>query len=238
MLSGCCFGNQLGNQSLAIFFMQVRKQIFWLYSSSLVVFRLSHRISNPRYQSVVLVAFWSVLTVWLTTFICLRNCAILATVVTLSTRLLKHEIVAWILCVAFVCNCGSSWLVYQLSEPATYYREYQLYIYLAVKVLNFNIHLRRNPATKIDTDALLLFVEYMLYPPYAALLIVLFEDYCAQRRSIKETPPQSWSWMGLRLAFWFCFVELSLHFTRVNAFFNAPFTMITNLHNYESKSIF
>lgn len=75
----------------------------------------------------------------------------------------------------------------------------------------------------------------MLYPPYSSLLIVLFEDYCIQRNQTnnEEQTAKSILWMSARLVFWFYFIELALHFTRVNAFFNAPFTMISNLNNYE-----
>jgi hypothetical protein len=77
----------------------------------------------------------------------------------------------------------------------------------------------------------------MLYPPYSSLLIVLFEDYCDQRKTCKRQSVASILWMSIRLIFWFYFIEAALHFVRVNAFFNAPFTMITNLNNYECKKV-
>lgn len=84
---------------------------------------------------MLLIGFWTCLTVWLTTLTCVRNCAALALIVTLSTLAFRHEIIAWIMCVLFVCNCGSNYIVYDLASPQTYYREYQLYIYLSVKVI-------------------------------------------------------------------------------------------------------
>jgi hypothetical protein len=75
----------------------------------------------------------------------------------------------------------------------------------------------------------------MFYPPYSSLLIVLFEDYCVQRQQVVQQSPKSLTWMAFRLTFWFYFVELSLHFIRTNAFFNAPFTVVNNLNNYECE---
>lgn len=60
-------------------------------------------------------------------------------VVTLCTLTYKREIVAWITCIVFVCSCGSAYIEYKLDEPQTYYREYQLYVYLAVKVRDIHL---------------------------------------------------------------------------------------------------
>ncbi|KAI6217035.1 MBOAT family protein [Aphelenchoides fujianensis] len=201
-----------------------------------VVYRMILRVRNERQQSVLLVGFWLLLTTWLTTPTCVLNCLLLCLVVTAATQLFKSELVAWALCVLFVCNCGASWIHYD-NEPQTYYREYQLYIYLSVKVLNFNIHLRRNSVDKLSVDHVLSFLEYAFYPPYSSLLIVLFEDYCAQRKKPQPFDPKHVLFYALRLTFWFYLIEFALHFTRVNAFFSAPFTLVNNFHNYELFSI-
>lgn len=96
----------------------------------------------------------------------------------------------------------------------------------------------RNQTKKLDFDLILTFLEYMFYPPYSSLLIVLFEDYCVQREERQDKQSvRTLLWMAVKLGFWFYFIELYLHFTRVNAFFNAPFTMISNLNNYERESL-
>lgn len=91
-----------------------------------------------------------------------------------------------------------------------------------------NKHLETNPYLVIS------FMEYLLYPPYCSTLIVLFEDYIKQRRNLKPVNWRQILFLAVRLLFWFFVTELSLHFMRFNAFFNAPFTMMTGLHNYQS----
>ncbi|KAI6214417.1 MBOAT family protein [Aphelenchoides besseyi] len=150
-----------------------------------VVYRMVREIRNERLRSLMLIIFWLGLNTWLTSSICIINCLLLCIVVTALTRLLKTELVAWILCVVFVCCCSSSWIKYDQSDEQTYYREYQLYIYLSVKPTN---------------------IKHVLF--YA-----------------------------FRLIFWFYLIELALHFTRVNVFFSAPYTLANNFHNYELFSI-
>ncbi|KAI6187462.1 Protein-cysteine N-palmitoyltransferase HHAT [Aphelenchoides besseyi] len=200
-----------------------------------VIYRMIREIRNERLRSLMLIIFWLGLNTWLTSSICIINCLLLCIVVTALTRLLKTELVAWILCVVFVCSCSSSWIKYDQSDEQTYYREYQLYIYLSV--LNFNIHLRRNPNVQLNFDLLCSFLEYAFYPPYTSLLIVLFEDYCQQKKNIKSTNIKHVLFYAFRLIFWFYLIELALHFTRVNVFFSAPYTLVNNFHNYELFSI-
>uniref|UniRef100_A0A915EFA0 RNase H type-1 domain-containing protein n=1 Tax=Ditylenchus dipsaci TaxID=166011 RepID=A0A915EFA0_9BILA len=170
---------------------------------------------------------------------------LLTTTITFYT---KTQVCAWISCLVFVVKAGV-WAPFS-SSPNNYYREFNMYLYTSIQILNFCIYLakqRNQGLVQINFRLTLDYLEYLLYPMYSTALIVLFEDFHQQYESLRNRIGAKTEkalpsvrcilCRALRLIFWFYFLELALHFCHVNAFFNSPFTMLKGLHNYEKASI-
>ncbi|KAI1697794.1 MBOAT, membrane-bound o-acyltransferase family domain-containing protein [Ditylenchus destructor] len=165
------------------------------------------------------------------------------------TFYLRHQAFAWVSCLVFVLKAGD-WAPFS-KNPSSYYREFNVYLYTSVQILNFCIYLsKRRKSGEIksfDFRLILNYLEYLLYPMYSTVLIVLFEDFQSQMDSLRSKIAQGNSpiipsvrcilWQSIRLVFWFVFLECFLHLCGVNAYFNSPFTMLSGLHNYEKASI-
>uniref|UniRef100_A0A1I7RMC7 Protein-cysteine N-palmitoyltransferase HHAT n=1 Tax=Bursaphelenchus xylophilus TaxID=6326 RepID=A0A1I7RMC7_BURXY len=201
-----------------------------------ICFRLAQKIPSRTQESLFLVIVWTAMMVQIHSWSCFFICTALALVITGLVAYFRLELIAWVGCILFVLNSGPQYLPYSM-QPDVYYREYQMYVYTAVKILNFNIYLCRNKEVAINPYLVLLYIEYLLYPPFCSTLIVLFDDFKNQRHNQKPFQPKEMVILALRLGLWFGVVELALHFLRFNAFFNAPFTTMTGLHNYQVVSI-
>ncbi|CAD5221141.1 unnamed protein product [Bursaphelenchus okinawaensis] len=207
-----------------------------IYTLHSLIFSLVKSRLSQKHQPFILVPLWMVLMVQGHSWPCFWICLTLAVITTLIVGYCRNELMAWVICVVFVLNSGPQYIPYSM-DPGVYYREYQMYVYTAVKILNFNIYLCRNKNINITPTLLTLFTEYLLYPPFCSTLIVLFDDFQKQRYNEKKFNIKTTVCLAMRLVFWFSIIEMALHFLRFNAFFNAPFTTMKHLHNYKVVSI-
>lgn len=157
---------------------------------------------------------------------------------------MRRQLFCWIFAIVFISKI-SDFAPFS-RDPTKYYREFNLYLYSIIKVINLCIYLARNKDQRLDQKLALDFCAYMLYPPYSMALIVLFEDFRKQY-SIAMHSQSDWEPISsllrriLRIASKLCFsfflLEMLLHLCRVNALFNSPFTMLKNYNNYELASM-
>uniref|UniRef100_A0A914YKJ4 Uncharacterized protein n=1 Tax=Panagrolaimus superbus TaxID=310955 RepID=A0A914YKJ4_9BILA len=157
-----------------------------------------------------------------------------AFVTIIITAHFRNQWLAWTICLSFVIY-ANKYAYFSLPLEVSYI-EYSFYLYTAIQILNVCIFLSRNPQQSLDFDLFLQFFEYFLYPPYSITLIVLFEDFQNQIRSMRQRSLVGNIW-AIRLIIWYFFIEVFLHFIHANAVVSAPFTLIGGLTNYEVASI-
>lgn len=144
----------------------------------------------------------------------------------------------WLLCIVFIVRATQ--IVPFSSGTHIFYREFNIYLYGSIKILNLALFLcdlkpGKSDFSKIMADSLI----YFSYLPYSMTLIVRFEDFIQQFETWQKTTEICWNsvkcalWFGFRLVFWFGFIELILHFIHVQALFNSPDSLVNSLNSYE-----
>ncbi|PIO55743.1 hypothetical protein TELCIR_22869, partial [Teladorsagia circumcincta] len=117
---------------------------------------------------------------------CVLILAAFAAIVTALTAATRSIVIPWVLCISFILK-GTELLPFTM-ENHTFYREFNVYLYGAIKILNFALYLCNNKEKKYS-DVWMDHLVYMTYLPYAMTLIVLFEDFTSQlqRRLTRAT---------------------------------------------------
>lgn len=142
----------------------------------------------------------------------------------------------WIMCIGFIAKATQ--FVPFSSGTHIFYREFNIYLYGSIKILNFSLFFAEKPE-KSDSKLLIKSLIYFAYLPYSMTLIVRFEDFLEQFEKWQATTVIHWNslrsagWFGLRLAFWFGFIDFLLHFVHVQALFNSPDSLVNSLNVYE-----
>ncbi|KAF1756393.1 hypothetical protein GCK72_012846 [Caenorhabditis remanei] len=148
----------------------------------------------------------------------------------------------WIMCIGFIAKATQ--IVPFSSGTHIFYREFNIYLYGSIKILNFALFFAEN-WKKIENSRVLLTESllYFSYLPYSMTLIVRFEDFreqfhkWEQNREICVNSLKNAIWFGIRLAFWFGFMDFLLHFVHVQALFNSPDSLVNSLNVYEVCAI-
>uniref|UniRef100_A0A183BXZ5 Protein-cysteine N-palmitoyltransferase HHAT-like protein n=1 Tax=Globodera pallida TaxID=36090 RepID=A0A183BXZ5_GLOPA len=205
------------------------------------VFRLVLQLPlSKNGRSLLLIPFWFALNAYLASVQSVLL-AIFCTFAVLSITLLTGcQLFAWAIAILAISKV-SEWAPFS-TDPSKYYREFNLYLYSAIKAINLSIFMLRNrSAVRFGRELAMEFLEYLLYPPFSTALIVLFEDFQRQFRrlnvKIERLQIRSVIWRAFRLFFWLFVLDFLLHVSRVNAFFNSPFTLLEHLGHYEVASI-
>ncbi|CAD6195136.1 unnamed protein product [Caenorhabditis auriculariae] len=196
---------------------------------------------NARYAMVVIGFFTQI---HMSSFRCVLVLYTFALLVTTLSAAFRSKLIPWVFCILFITR-AAVYVPFSLGGHI-FYREFNIYLYGAIKILNLCLFLCKNPQQSyrgVFVESLL----YYAYLPYSMTLIVLFEDFREQFQKKEQNyilkssssfedyrPVLSF---GLRLAFWFFFTEFFLHFIYANALFNSPFTIINGLNAYEACSI-
>ncbi|KAL3071959.1 hypothetical protein niasHT_035829 [Heterodera trifolii] len=222
-------------------FRQSLPNVLGAFAINSVVFRLILRLGlSKNGRSLLLISVWFALNAYLASVRCLLL-VIFATFVLLSVTLLSNcQLFAWAFAILAIAKV-SVWAPFS-SDPAKYYREFNFYLYSAIKAINLSVFLVRNrPAIRLDFELAMEFLEYLLYPPFSTAVIVLFEDFRCQFRQVNEQISRlkmsSLFWHAFRLLFWFFVLDFLLHLCKANAFFNSPFSLLEHLNHYEVASI-
>lgn len=220
------------------------KQVIVASFVHLGAFIVIPKLFDGKVSRCILICLWLISAIYLTSSACVLIIALFSILVSSLAYYSRSQLIAWILCILFVlkANCYA----YFSSSGQVYYREFNFYLYSAVKVLNFCAYLAHNPNIKCSEALLLRFAEYLLYPPYTSLLIVLFEDFDSQMNNVEKLrSTQSDQFCNLKafgmrlilLTLWFFTYEFILHFIYANSLFNSPPTLISGLNNYELASV-
>ncbi|VDM39408.1 unnamed protein product [Toxocara canis] len=229
----------------------------------LLVYKITHNLRRPmqtwlprsKYSFLMLknghfktnaftvVSMSEYLSVVVSSLKCMLTFAILAVSAVVVSVFVHTEIAAWAICISFIMKAN---LYAPFSSDArAYYREFNFYLYGAIKVINFCIYLTRNKITTLRESDIIRYAQYLLYPPYTSMLIVIYEDFDMQMSKVEnqQQTEKRWPlhlsftwellWNLLRLIIWYFAFELLLHVIYVHSFFNVPFPPFDRFSNYE-----
>ncbi|PIO64992.1 hypothetical protein TELCIR_13358 [Teladorsagia circumcincta] len=100
---------------------------------------------------------------------CVLILAAFAAIVTALTAATRSIVIPWVLCISFILK-GTELLPFTMDNH-TFYREFNVYLYGAIKILNFALYLCSHKEKKYS-DVWMDHLVYMTYLPYAMTLIV------------------------------------------------------------------
>lgn len=224
------------------FYRMALPQMLFANFAHIGVFFAVPRLFTKRTSQYVLIAFWLAVQLYLNSLKCLLTFAVLAISAVIASVFSHTQLFAWAFCISFVMK-ANRYAPFS-PDPRIYYREFNFYLYGAIKVLNFCIHLTRNKVTSLNEAMFIRYMQYLLYPPYTSMLIVIYEDFDKQMADVEQQQeitkgmlPSSFSreliWKFARLVMWYFAFEFVLHFIYVHSFFNVPFSPFNRFSNYE-----
>ncbi|CAI5447013.1 unnamed protein product [Caenorhabditis angaria] len=148
----------------------------------------------------------------------------------------QKQAATWIFCIVFITRSLS--FIPFTPGGSIFYREFNLYLYGAFKILSHTLYIienRENPPKLHES------LQYFAYLPYSMTLIVTFADFLSQTRTTPAANPRisRICRAALRLIFWYFAFEALLHVVHVNAIFAAtsPGEIFARLNVYEIASI-
>ncbi|KHJ86650.1 hypothetical protein OESDEN_13591 [Oesophagostomum dentatum] len=122
---------------------------------------------------------------------CVLILAAFAFVVTSLSVITRSIALPWIMCISFVLKASD--VVPFTMDNHVYYREFNIYLYGAIKILNFSLYMCQNK-DKRYLDVWQDHLVYLIYLPYSMTLIVLHDDFVGQldrRLSHRSDPYRS-----------------------------------------------
>ncbi|KHJ97231.1 MBOAT family protein [Oesophagostomum dentatum] len=206
-------------------------------------FFLITRYVEPKWVKLALFGTGILLQLHMTSPTCVLILAAFAFVVTSLSVITRSIALPWIMCISFVLKASD--VVPFTMDNHVYYREFNIYLYGAIKILNFSLYLCQNK-DKRYLDVWQDHLVYLIYLPYSMTLIVLYDDFVGQldrRLSHRSEHYRSFvdlrsvAWFGARLVFWYFAFEFMLHFIYVHSLFNSPFAVIHRLSTYEKCAV-
>uniref|UniRef100_A0A914VXQ5 Uncharacterized protein n=1 Tax=Plectus sambesii TaxID=2011161 RepID=A0A914VXQ5_9BILA len=203
-----------------------------------LLFNFGHQFIPKVLMRWVQIGYWICMHIYLTNLTSVCFILVAAPCAALITSVFRHALPVWVLAVGFVLKANDI-APYVHYSTVIYYRQFNLYLYTAVQVINFCSYLAKNRHVRL-VDALPRFIEYLFYPPYSVTLIVLYEDFDRQmteREFRKREPIGQLAIRLIRLVFWFFFVEAFLHRIFVNAIFVSPSSVISRMGTYSISAV-
>uniref|UniRef100_A0A1I7U692 MBOAT_2 domain-containing protein n=1 Tax=Caenorhabditis tropicalis TaxID=1561998 RepID=A0A1I7U692_9PELO len=202
----------------------------WMQDSRIL---LSKRFLPPQIAHFAFILIGFLVQIHMSSLQCILVLYSFALLVLASTWITRgSKWIPWIMCISFIAKATQ--FVPFSSGTHIFYREFNIYLYGSIKILNFALYFCDNPGALL-IEAL----SYFSYLPYSMTLIVRFEDFHEQFESWKLRKDVCWkslrsaTWFGIRLAFWFAFIDFLLHFIHVQALFNSPDSLVNSLNSYE-----
>ncbi|VDK31429.1 unnamed protein product [Gongylonema pulchrum] len=208
----------------------------------MVLFKLCSQLA-PRQSQYLMLLYWIAAQIYLTSAGCVMWVIGLAIILGVLVHWLRNELFFWCLIVIFMLKVTS---VAHFSETEdAYYREFNYYLYSAVKILNFCIYLSRNRLRAVDAPLIMRYAQYVFYPPYSFILIVLFDDFDKQMSEVEQTNFGRGSFTDygsiiarlLRVVLWFVAFEALLHSVYIHSLFSVSPALFSTLSEYELASV-
>ncbi|EFO14321.2 hhat protein [Loa loa] len=206
----------------------------------MVLFKICPFLLPKRLSQCLLLVFWVAAEVFFTSATCVTVVFILAVVMGILAKYWRNELVYWFILIMFIVKIHSIINFDKIAD--VYYREFNYYLYSAIKILNFCIYLLRTKDINITPSLFFRYMQYIFYPPYSIVLIVLFNDFDAEMAEIENGSAKCINCRVLlirlvRIVAWFLAFEIILHFIHVHAVLAISPALFNTLNEYELASI-
>ncbi|GMR49867.1 hypothetical protein PMAYCL1PPCAC_20062, partial [Pristionchus mayeri] len=222
-----------------LFYRNTIRDLILAYAVHSAIFHSTYRWLSPQYARLVQIILSTGLHIWITSPSCMAVLFVFAVVIFAMSGYFRREGIAWLFCIGFILKATE--IVPFTKGSFAYYREFNMYLYGAIKILNVCIRLCRNSERPVSVELLLSISHYMTYLPYSMTLIVLYEEFTSQieQRATNAAKMSAMSNLifAARLAVWAIVFELLIHLIPVHALFASPFTIINGMNGYEMSSI-
>uniref|UniRef100_A0A915PJ52 Protein-cysteine N-palmitoyltransferase Rasp n=1 Tax=Setaria digitata TaxID=48799 RepID=A0A915PJ52_9BILA len=215
-------------------------RILLINLSHMVLFKMCPLLLPKQLSKCLLLVFWIAAEIFFTSTTCVMTVFTLAVVMSIIANYWRNELVSWCTLIIFMVKINS--IVYFSKIEDVYYREFNYYLYSVVKILNFCIYLSRTKDANITLSLLFRYAQYIFYPPYAIVLIVLFNDFDAEMTEIESGRSKCMNYRPLmlrlvRIIVWFIAFETILHFIYVHALLRISPVLFSALNEYELASV-
>ncbi|GMS97755.1 hypothetical protein PENTCL1PPCAC_30791 [Pristionchus entomophagus] len=224
-----------------LYYRKTIRDLIIAYAVHSAIFHMTYRFLNSQKARAAQIVLSTALHVWVTSPSCILVLAAFAVLTIAASAYFRREVIAWVLCISFILQ-ATNYVPFTMGA-FSYYREFNMYLYGSIKILNVCIALCRNSDRSLTTEWLLSILHYMTYLPYSMTLIVLYEEFTEQiewrqkNDEKQEFDMKSNIFFGARLSLWAIVFESLIHLIPVHALFASPFTMISGLNGYEMSSL-
>ncbi|KAM3726089.1 Protein-cysteine N-palmitoyltransferase HHAT [Dirofilaria immitis] len=206
----------------------------------MVLFKICPVFLSKQLSRCLLLVFWIFAEIYFTSTACVITVFMLAIVMSILANYWRNELVSWFILIIFIVKINS--IVYFSKTEDAYFREFNYYLYSAIKILNFCIYLSRTKDVSISSSLFFRYAQYIFYPPYSITLIVLFNDFDAEMTEIENDCSKYINYRVLllrliRIITWFITFEVILHIIHVHALFVISPVLFNTLHEYELASV-
>uniref|UniRef100_A0A8R1XVT8 Protein-cysteine N-palmitoyltransferase Rasp n=1 Tax=Onchocerca volvulus TaxID=6282 RepID=A0A8R1XVT8_ONCVO len=206
----------------------------------MVLFKICPVLLPKQLSQYLLLIFWIFAEIFFTSVTCVITVFMLAVVIGILTNYWRNELFSWLVVIIFIVKINS--IAYFSRTEDVYFREFNYYLYSAIKILNFCIYLSRTKGISFSSSLFIRYTQYIFYPPYSITLIVLFNDFDVEMAEIENGRSKCINYRALllrlvRIIAWFILFEVILHVIHVHALFVTNPALFNTLHEYELASV-
>uniref|UniRef100_A0AAF5PHL9 MBOAT family protein n=1 Tax=Wuchereria bancrofti TaxID=6293 RepID=A0AAF5PHL9_WUCBA len=222
------------------FYSKSLSRILIINTLHMVLFKICPVLLPKKLSQCLLLVFWILAEIFFTSATCVVIVFTLAVVMGIIANYWRSELVYWFTLIMLIVKIHSIMNFSKVED--VYYREFNYYLYSAVKILNFCIHLSRTKDISISPSLFFRYIQYIFYPPYSIVLIVLFNDFDAEMTEIENGSMKCINYRILmirlvRIIAWFIAFEIILHFIHVHAVLVIGPALFDTLNEYEIASV-
>ncbi|KAL3982292.1 MBOAT membrane-bound O-acyltransferase family protein [Acanthocheilonema viteae] len=222
------------------YFIKSLSRILIINISHMVLFKICPFLLPKLLSQCLLLVFWIAAEIFFTSITCVIIVFMLAVVMGILANYCRNELVSWFILIIFILKIHS---IIDFSEiGVVHYREFNYYLYSVIKILNFCIYLSRTKDVNVTPFLIFRYIQYLFYPPYSIILIVLFDDFDAEMTEIENSSSKRINYRVLlvrmvRIIVWFITFEMILHFIHVHAVLAVNPDLFNTLNEYQLASV-
>ncbi|CAG9541002.1 unnamed protein product [Cercopithifilaria johnstoni] len=222
------------------YFIKSLSRILIINTLHMVLFKICPVLLPKQLSQCLLLVFWIVAEIFFTSITCVITVFMLAVVMGIVANYCRHELVSWFILIMFIIKVHS--IIHFSKVEDVCYREFNYYLYSVVKILNFCIYLSRAKDINVSPFLIFRYIQYIFYPPYSIILIVLFNDFDAEMTEIENSSSKCINYRVLlvrmvRIIVWFIAFEMILHSIHIHALLAISPALFNTLNEYQLASV-
>ncbi|KFD57948.1 hypothetical protein M514_01181 [Trichuris suis] len=190
------------------------KQAAIFYCIHFVLFNCCRNFLRKHVWQAVMMFYWFVACLQLFSPSVVAVTFMLSTVMLLAARHLRSKLILWFIVLALLFAVVEGYVEIPDSDL---FKTVSFIGYKAIHSISYCIYVIDTSAKHGSRPFMNDFVDmlwYLYYFPYQLSLIVIYPKFRTQMESI-HTRKRNWLaavWFGVRIAFWYSFIELMLHY--------------------------